>query len=322
MLLNVYRQDGIPAAIWEIAYQLLRPVLTAYSEKKWRWYRRKGRCSVFVNGYQLFLLPNDKGVSVELAVHRTHEPRASQLLSNYLRAGMTVVDVGSNLGYYALLESYLVGPRGKVIAIEPVPQNAELCERNIGLNRRLNVVFRQIAISNQNATLPVHVSDRSNWHSLNPVPWPTRDVWVTACTLDALVRELSLDRVDLIRMDLEGYEVQVLDGMGTTIRQHSPRLLVEIHPQIVGTELMRQYLWNLHALGYSPAWVLDQERDVSWRWRFLSPEKLTMQELIKDWRINIHPRSLTVMFARDSVTQAGDSSCAADRRNQAAPVGA
>jgi hypothetical protein len=189
------------------------------------------------------------------------------------------------------------------------------------LNCRFNIVFRQIAISNQNATVPVHLSDRSNWHSLNPVPWPTKDVLVTAYTLDSLVSELSLDRVDLIRMDLEGYELKVLGGMGTTIRQHSPRLLVEIHPQIVGTEPMRQYLWELQDLGYSPAWILDQERDVPWRWWFLSPEKLSMHELIEDWRINIHPRSLTVMFTRDLASQAAaNSSCLAEARNQAAQV--
>jgi hypothetical protein len=96
---------------------------------------------------------------------------------------------------------------------------------------------------------------------------------------------------------------------------------VEIHPQIVGTEPMRQYLRELQDLGYSPAWILDQERDVPWRWRFLSPEKLSMQELIEDWRINIHPRSLTVMFTRGLASQAAaNSSCLDEARNQAAQV--
>lgn len=122
-------------------------------------------------------------------------------------------------------------------------------------------------------------------------------------------------------MGLEGHKLKVLGGMGTTIRQHSPRLLVEIHLQIVGTEPMRQYLWELQDLGYSPAWILDQEPDVPWRWWFLSPEKLSMHELIDDWRINIHPRALTVMFTRDSATQvAANCSCLADARNQAAQV--
>lgn len=319
MLLQVYRQDGLPAAVWELAYQLLRPALAVYEKTRWLWCRQKGLYCVLVNGYQLLVLPEDKGVSIELAVHRTHEPRASRLLSQCLRPGMTVVDVGSNLGYYALLESWLVEPQGMVIAIEPVPENAELCKRNISLNGCSNIVFRQMAISDQNATLPVHVSERSNWHSLYPVPWPTKEVSVAACTLDALVRELSLDRVDLIRMDLEGYELKVLDGMRATICQHSPRLLVEIHPQIVGREPMRRYLSELEDLGYSPLWVLDQERDVAWRWRFLTPEDMSMHELIEDWRINIHPRSLTVMFARDLPVQvATDSLCLADPQSQAA----
>jgi hypothetical protein len=70
---------------------------------------------------------------------------------------------------------------------------------------------------------------------------------------------------------------------------------------------MRQYLRELQALGYSPDWVLDQERDVPFRWRFLSPERLSMDELIGDWRINFYPRSLMVMFARSLAAQTGNS---------------
>jgi FkbM family methyltransferase len=248
----------------------------------------------------MVLLPDDEGVSAELAVHRTHEPRASELLSQCLQPGMTVIDVGSNLGYYALLAYRIVGPEGRIVAIEPMHQNAELSRHNFFLNRAWNIAFRQIAISDQDGLLPLHVSDKSNWHSLNSVPWPTRDVLVPACTLDSLVAELSLSRVDLIRMDLEGYETTVLKGMFSTIENHSPRLLVEIHPQIVGAGAMRAYLTRLAELDYSPEWALDQERDVPLRWRFLGPEKMSMEQLQNDWRINLHPRSLNVLFSRTS----------------------
>jgi FkbM family methyltransferase len=300
MLLHVLRHDGPAAALCEIAYQVLRPFVNLYTKAKWRHYQKIGHLSFTIAGSQMRLLPHDKGVSGELAVYRTHEPCASELLSQSLKPGMTFIDIGSNLGYYSLLANRIVGRTGRVVAIEPMPQNADLSRHNFLLNGAANIVCRQIAISDHNGFLPLHVSAKSNWHSLNPVPWPTRELLVPACTLDSLVTELSLSRVDFIRMDLEGYETTVLNGVVGTIAKHSPRLLVELHPHIVGSDAMREYLARLAELGYSPEWVLDQERDVPLRWRFLKPEHISMCRLRDDWRINIHPRSLNVFFGRTS----------------------
>jgi FkbM family methyltransferase len=306
MLRQVYRCDGAIAVFWEIAYQAARPLLAAYTQAAWCSYQWRGRSHFLIHGTSLGLLPRDGGVSIELAVHRTHEPRATELLADFLKPGMTVIDIGSNLGYYALLESRLVGRSGTVIALEPVPQNAEICKQNIGVNGCSNVVFRQAAIGPYNGRLPLHLSEKSNWHTLHEVHWSTTDILVPVCTLDSLVSELSLNRVDLVRMDLEGYETVVIDGMRKTLEEYSPRLLVEVHPQIVGPEAMRQYLLDLNKFNYSPEWVLDQERDVPWRWYFLGPEAMSMDELTSDWRINIHCRSLTVLFRKDQASDAHD----------------
>jgi FkbM family methyltransferase len=300
MLLHVWRHEGLAAALWEIAYQVLQPFVNLYTKAKWRHYQKIGHLSFTIAGSQMRLLSLDKGVSAELAVHRTHEPCASELLSQSLKPGMTFIDIGSNLGYYSLLANRIIGPTGRIVAIEPMPQNADVSRHNFLLNGAAKIIFRQIAISDHNGFLPLHLSDKSNWHSLNPVPWPTRELLVPACTLDSLATELSLSRVDFIRMDLEGYETTVVNGMVETIAKHSPRLFVELHPHIVGIDPIREYLARLAELGYFPEWVLDQERDVPLRWRFLKPEHMSMCRLRDDWRINIHPRSLNVLFGRTS----------------------
>jgi FkbM family methyltransferase len=300
MVRGVYNSDGFFAVLWELAYQCLKLPLRQYTSLVWQWYRSRGRLSFPVCGHKLAVLPRDKGVSVELAVHGVHEPRVTRLLPSCLRPGMTAIDIGANIGYYVLLEARLVGQQGKVIAVEPVPQNAELLLHNLKVNGYANVSFQQIAISDRNGTLPLHLSEKSNWHSLHPVPWATSDLSVQVCTLDTLLAGQALRSVDLVRMDLEGHELAVLNGMLGTIEKYSPRILVEIHPHIVGPESMVQYLKHLKALGYSAEWVVDQERDVPWRWLFLHPEALSMDALISDWRINVHPRSLTVLFKRES----------------------
>ena len=68
---------------------------------------RKETIITTMNGYRMLLLPHDKGISKELKIFRIHEPLATKILKMELREGMTVVDIGSNIGYYVILESKL-----------------------------------------------------------------------------------------------------------------------------------------------------------------------------------------------------------------------
>jgi FkbM family methyltransferase len=297
----VLRKNGLFAVVCEGIYQCCKPLVYAYTKLSWWWYRKRGRTTLSVFGNQLSLHPQDKGVSIELAVYRVHEPCTSHLLRNCLEPGMTVVDIGCNIGYYALLEAEKVGPTGKVIAIEPEPENARLFLHNLQANGYQNVVFHQVAISDRNGTFALRVSEKSNRHSLHSVPWPTTDLPVSVRTLDSLIAKDPPKSLDLVRMDLEGHEVVVLHGMLETIERYSPRLLIEIHPDLIGTEGVVEWLGSLKDLGYRPEWLFDQERDIPLRWRFLKPETPTMDELISDPRIHSEPkRPIMALFSRDT----------------------
>src|SRR3989449_10196344 len=101
----------------------------------------------------------------------------------------------------------------------------------------------------------------------SPVPWKTTEILVPVTTLDALLATCRLHSVDLVRMDLEGYEVVVIRGMQQTLAKYSPKLLVELHPQVIGTQAIVGYLRLLKSLGYTLEWLIDQERDRPLRWR-------------------------------------------------------
>src|SRR5437868_2236775 len=110
MARGVYNSDGLLALIWEIAYQCLKAPLRIYTNVVWRFYKWRRRRAFIVGGHRMSILTGDKGLSIELAVYGTHEPRASELVASCLRPGMTVVDIGANIGYYALIEARRVGP--------------------------------------------------------------------------------------------------------------------------------------------------------------------------------------------------------------------
>jgi FkbM family methyltransferase len=294
---RVHRHDGFVAVIWELLFQAFKPFLRAYEWSLWHWYLRCNHISFDVLGSQMTVLRVDEGVSRELAVHRIHEPLATLMLQQYLKPGMTVVDVGSNIGYYALLESRLVEPGGKVIAIEPVPQNVEQLQRNIRINGRTNVEIHQLAIADRNGTSPMYLSARSNWHSLLPTA-SSQTCEVAVSTLDDFLSDASLNSVDLIRMDVEGYEIKIIKGMRQVLNLYDPHLLIEIHPDLVGPNAMLEYLGTLEDLGYAPQFIFEQERDYAVRWKFVKPERPTMRELMQHPLIVRDQRALTVLFSR------------------------
>ena len=78
-----------------------------------------------INGSQLEVIPGDKGTSLELLLFNTHEPISTKIVSKLLQPGMVCLDIGANIGYYVSLENSIVGKSGKIIAIEPSPENFE-----------------------------------------------------------------------------------------------------------------------------------------------------------------------------------------------------
>jgi FkbM family methyltransferase len=301
-IFRVHRHDGFLAIVWEFLFQILKPFLRAYERLLWHWYLRRRRSSFEVLGSNMTVLRVDEGVSRELAIHRIHEPLATSLIEQHVRPGMTVVEVGANIGYYALLETRLVGSGGKVIAIEPVPRNVEGLRRNVRNNGRTNIEVHQLAIADRNGTLPMYLSARSNWHSLLPTP-SAETCMVPVSTLDDFLFSAPPDSVDLIRMDVEGYEIEIIKGMQRVLSVYDPYLLIEIHPDVVGSQAIIDYLHTLENLGYAPQFVFEQERDYAIRWKFLKPEKPTMRELMGHPLVVRDQRALTVLFSRSDRRQ-------------------
>ena len=296
---RVQKNEGLWVLLWEILCQGLKPLLRVYESVVWRWNLARGRLCFNVHGNALTVLSGDRGISRELSAYRTHEPRATQLLKQFLRPGMTVVEIGGNLGYYALLEAQMVGNSGRVIAIEPVPANFAQLSRNVASNGYRNTFLHNLAVGASNGTAAMYIGNKSNFHSLHPVPWEAREITVRVSTLDAVLAEHNLRSVDLIRMDVEGYEVEAIHGMAETLESYSPRLLVELHPHVAGVDAILRYLRQLKALGYNLDWVLEHERDRPLRWWFLRPEKISLEELLTDPRITTYPRALHVFLARN-----------------------
>ena len=137
--------------------------------------------------------------------------------SGILRKGDVVLDIGANIGYYALLESMLVGETGLVYAVEPVISNFKQLEKNIQLNNAGNIRSFQFAFGAEKAETEIYISDKCNWCTLNKEA--IRDCVgsqkVSVVPVDSFLEDKATPK--LIRMDVEGYEYEVLQGMTNTL---------------------------------------------------------------------------------------------------------
>jgi FkbM family methyltransferase len=150
--------------------------------------------------------------------------------------GSTVVDAGANIGMFTVIASRLVGEHGVVAAVEPNPPSFHLMKKNLSLNGCENVKAIMAALGEKESTGRLNLYSQSVLNSFfawNRTDRVVRDsVTVQIKTLDGLMHELGLKRLDLLKIDTEGYELPILKGGMETIRKFKPYIVGEAHPTL------------------------------------------------------------------------------------------
>jgi FkbM family methyltransferase len=147
------------------------------------------------------------------------EPGVRAILRARLRAGAAVADVGANLGLHALTMAHAVGPGGRVVCVEPVPHIASALKRTLRLNGfgdRCEVICAAATDSAGEAIL--HCSSHSPMSSLFPISEESASIKVPTIALDD--RFAKDQRVDLVKIDVEGAEPLVYRGMSRILREN------------------------------------------------------------------------------------------------------
>lgn len=168
------------------------------------------------------------------------EPEVASFLVRFLESGMTFVDIGAHIGEYVLLAASIVGHRGSVHAFEPDPRNYRLLEYNVHMNRLQSIFLHNCAVHKQNGQVPLALfRERSvSRIALSESGLSDRscasEVIVPAVTLDTYLAKERVARVDLLKIDVEGAELFVLEGAHELLSQHpkaAPVILFEYSPK-------------------------------------------------------------------------------------------
>jgi len=167
------------------------------------------------------------------------------------RPGDIVMDVGAHVGFFTLRAAKMVGKEGLVVAVEPEPHNFSLLVKNIRLNKLRNVVAVRCALSDREGTTKLHLcGSYSVCHTMRPELFDYDYIGileVPTTTMDNLVRRLGLDRLDFVKMDVEGAELLVLKGGLETLRHFGPELAIAAYHD---DELRAEVAGLLRGLGY------------------------------------------------------------------------
>jgi FkbM family methyltransferase len=151
------------------------------------------------------------------------------------KAGDTVVDVGAHIGLYTIIAAKRVGPTGKVIAIEPDPENCNLLKRNVELNRLTNVIILECAAFSSNTKLKLYLPGKERGFTKLSTVMSKRATTETFLdvegnTLDHLVLMQGISQVNWIKIDVEGAEYEVLKGATATLSvSNDIALVIEVH---------------------------------------------------------------------------------------------
>ena len=181
-----------------------------------------------LGGYRVCVQRRDIEFARTIIATHDYEPHVRRAIRERLCAGDVVVDIGANVGCIALMAAALAGERGLVVAVEPNPDNLQMLYAGIVLNGFGNVRVLPYAASTRSEVLSLS-DNTSNTHLVAARPPGPNRVYTQTIALDETLAWLP--RLDLVKMDVEGHEIDAFDGFRAAIERHRPALVVEFNPR-------------------------------------------------------------------------------------------
>jgi len=193
-----------------------------------------------------------------------YEPETIPIYFQLASKAHVTLDVGAHVGTFSLLAGH-ANPAGRVFAFEPLPANFRRLQQNVTLNGLTNVQCIEAAVSNKDGTAEFFTSDAVTIPDMSSleqkciqesldgayqhqIKGPLRKLSVKVVTLDQIVQQYGIPRVDLAKIDAEGVDPQVVEGMANTLRRDRPNLIIEV---LRGFDTAERLETILRSHGYS-----------------------------------------------------------------------
>jgi FkbM family methyltransferase len=185
------------------------------------------------NGMKMSVNPTES-LQAYLYVFGSYELPTIHFLEKALKPGENVLDVGAQVGYTALVFSKIIGEKGRVFAFEPEKANYESLQKNFALNNLTNIETFKKAVAETSKTLRLYLSNDNNAgaHStvFNDRTLKSDYEEVEAITIDSIMQQLP--KISCIKIDVEGAEIDVIDGAKELLKRDSPFIVAELSAEL------------------------------------------------------------------------------------------
>ncbi len=161
----------------------------------------------------------------------TSEVPVQEALESCLNTGDIFYDIGANVGFFTIIAAKLVGNTGHVYAFEPAPENASTIRNNVQINQFPHVTVLEKAVSSSSGTgklLLTHDPGGNTLATAGSPPDVKGEMSTELVSIDDLVAQGGVKPPDVVKVDVEGAEVEVLQGMAQTIKSFQPLIIYEI----------------------------------------------------------------------------------------------
>ncbi|MDJ0752663.1 MAG: FkbM family methyltransferase [Ardenticatenaceae bacterium] len=213
--------------------------------------------------FRIFIRPNDYFAGAHLAEHGVYEIKVTSYIEKLIKEGDFVIDIGANIGYHTMNFARLVQSRGRVFAFEPNPHNLELIELSKAENGFTNIKLFPYAVGNEETVLDLVIEGwQSNAHLFNQTDLNSRSITRIPVKVTKIDKALQgVEKLDFVKMDAEGAELMILNGMKETLKRHRPVIIFEFFPDYIEKTSQgnpTHLLDGLISLGYELRMLLDQ----------------------------------------------------------------
>lgn len=166
----------------------------------------------------------------------TYESENFEFLTNNCKPGAVIIDIGAHIGLFSVIASQITGDTGKVYAFEPAPSTYELLQKTLSINHNRSVIEAfQKAVGKEPGKISFFVSDDEADNSNSLVNYkddrPLHGIDVEVTSVDAFVKEKKINKLNFIKIDVEGAEYDTLQGAAETLQNLRPVCIVAIHPE-------------------------------------------------------------------------------------------
>lgn len=206
---------------------------------------------VYLNDAWIYADRKDPDVGINV-VGGSYEPNVTKIFQQYVKPGMHVIDIGANIGYFTMLCAKLVGSQGRVLAVEPNVENGRLlvASRDANSFGQVNVLLS--AVGDKTDVLALNGSGSNGVTATLQSGQSLETKRLIPCVrLDDVLHDWN--RVDFVKIDIEGAEYRALTGMINTLRKFRPIIVSEFSPNLIGwisSVTPETYLKFLMDLGY------------------------------------------------------------------------